>query len=1326
MTTMLFVSCICHAQTYTFSTSGTWTCPAGVTTITVQCWGAGGAGGSANITGTQVGAGGGGGGYTEKTYTVVPGTVYPVTVGIGGIGDATNTGAAAAGGNSLFNNDNTTIARGGLGGYANGGTAGTGQNDSTQNAIGGNGSTGSVLTLISGAGGGGAGQNNNGGNAIGATGGLMVCGGGGAGGNAVSGNSRGNNGNNYGAGGGGACKTGGTNRAGGNGGNGLVVINIGSPATVQITALSANACSGGTITISGSNFTGITASRVTINGNPVQSITSFTSSQIIAVTNTPVTGVVRVVTNEAQAYSCNLFTVYTLPTASISGTSAVCLNSSSPVITFTGANGTAPYTFIYKINGGSNQTLVTSSSSSSATVTQATTTAGTYTYTLVSVSDANCSQLQSGSFSVTVNSASVGGNIAGGSTLCQGSNSGTLTLSGNTGNVTRWESSTNAGVLWTSISNTSTSQSYSNLSQATLYRAVVQSGVCPSANSATASMIITIPYSATISYAGSPFCSSTGTALTTFSGSIGGVFSASPTVGSINAATGAVDLSSTNPGKYTISYTLPAIGGCPVYTTATTLLVNPNVWKGTINGYWNDPLNWAGQAIPTGACPITIPAGTPFSPTVPTGTTVNLQNLNVNAGATLTLVDCILQVGGNINNAGTINAAAATIEVIGSSAQTLGSNTFLNNAVKNLIISAPTVNLAGPLSIYGTLSFSGVGQTLVTNDNLTLKSSASGTANIAAIPVDAAGIALDSITGKVTVERYISAAKAWRLLAAPANCTQTIKQTWQENQTANSTTLNGYGIQMSGNRTTWDADGFDMRTPASASIKTYVPATDTWTSVTSTYNPINSAAAYMVLIRGDRTVNAFGQAPTSTVLRTQSTVATGKQPTQTIAAGQFTLVANPYASAIDFQEITRTGGVQTAFYVWDPKLGGGLGGYQTIAARGATPSSINSYSIVPGGGSYAAGNKLIESGEAFFVTATGTAGTITINEASKVSGSNLVSRDLSEPGSLRINLNRMSGSTATLVDGVINMYDSSYSAGVDGEDIRKISTVGESLSIKTDNIYLAADKRPLPGNNDTLALALGTLSRLTYQLEFTAENLDNSSAAFLVDRFLNTVTPIDLTTTSNIPFTVTDAAGSYAADRFAVTFNAMKLLPVMFTSIAATRNNDKTITVRWSVENEADIKEYIVERSSDGRNFKAMKSKAPATSGTQHLYTVVDIKPLASDNFYRIRSVDMDGRTLYSNIVKVSNIVTPSTINVYPNPVENKTMNIYFDAQTAGTEYTLSLYGNNGQLVHQTTTTVSGSTDVKTVMLNQSIAAGKYTLVASNSSMKTSVSLLIK
>jgi hypothetical protein len=91
-----------------------------------------------------------------------------------------------------------------------------------------------------------------------------------------------------------------------------------------------------------------------------------------------------------------------LPTATIGGTTAVCQNAPQPNITFTGSSGTAPYTFTYKINGGSELTVTTSAMSNTVTVAHNTSMVGGFNYTLVSVSDMYCSQNQSGSAAITV------------------------------------------------------------------------------------------------------------------------------------------------------------------------------------------------------------------------------------------------------------------------------------------------------------------------------------------------------------------------------------------------------------------------------------------------------------------------------------------------------------------------------------------------------------------------------------------------------------------------------------------------------------------------------------------------------------------------------------------------------------------------------------------------------------------------------------------------------------------------------------------------------------------------------------------------------------
>ncbi len=168
------------------------------------------------------------------------------------------------------------------------------------------------------------------------------------------------------------------------------------------------------ITFTGANSTPPYKFTYTINGGPDLFVTTTVGNSVTVPVPTGSVGTfvyALVSVQDASSTACiqnqagsATVTVNGLPTASISGTTAVCLNTTAPTVTFTGANGIAPYKFIYTINGGSNLT-VTTTSGNSVTIAAPTGTAGTFTYSLVSVQESSstaCIQTQSGSAIITV------------------------------------------------------------------------------------------------------------------------------------------------------------------------------------------------------------------------------------------------------------------------------------------------------------------------------------------------------------------------------------------------------------------------------------------------------------------------------------------------------------------------------------------------------------------------------------------------------------------------------------------------------------------------------------------------------------------------------------------------------------------------------------------------------------------------------------------------------------------------------------------------------------------------------------------------------------
>ena len=139
------------------------------------------------------------------------------------------------------------------------------------------------------------------------------------------------------------------------------------------------------------------------------------------------------------------------------------------------------------------------------------------------------------------------------------------------------------------------------------------------------------------------------------------------------------------------------------------------------------------------------------------------------------------------------------------------------------------------------------------------------------------------------------------------------------------------------NAATQPTPGFDGLTTPGPSVKVYNYLTDGYVGPASTSLPIYNQKGYFVFVRGDRSVTTAAQPATPTILRTKGTLFTPATPppSTTVVAGKFESVGNPYASALDVRLITKSGGTDEFFYVWDPRLGGnyGYGAFQELYKR---------------------------------------------------------------------------------------------------------------------------------------------------------------------------------------------------------------------------------------------------------------------------------------------------------------------------------------------------------------------------------------------------------
>ncbi len=521
-----------------------------------------------------------------------------------------------------------------------------------------------------------------------------------------------------------------------------------------------------------------------------------------------------------------------------------------------------------------------------------------------------------------------------------------------------------------------------------------------------------------------------------------------------------------------------------------------------------------------------------------------INNVTVSPGATLDLGTTTLSTAGNITNTGALTASDATVELNGTSAQSIFGNEF---ELGSLTLNNPAgAILSAPLKLTTLLTLTN-GQ-LNTSNLLTLGSDVNGTAMVDVITGG-------SIVGNVTTERYIPARRAFRLLSSSVTSTTSININWQEggnNTGTNYPTDNvdpnpGYGTHITGSTT--GENGFDATGSGNPSLFALNNGAQAWEAITNTdVTTLTAGTPLRLMVRGDRSIDLTTNAatPSNTTLRSTGTLATATIQTTGADlnhnAGAFNFIGNPYQASVNVNDVLAgSNNIKASeVWVWDATLGA-RGQYVTVLLDGTGSSN----------GATSKSYHYIQPGQSFFTATENTVGdnstSVVFNETDKAVGNDVTvfnnnATTFASSSQLIAKLYRTDryGTYAGLQDNFVILYDNNYSNELTSEDVSKFYNIDENMGILKEGTLLSVDKLAMPTENDEVQLYNALYRVSNYTLDITVNGF-NEVTPYLEDTYTGELTMLE-NGLNTITFSVDETIdASIDATRFKIVYQAQAL-----------------------------------------------------------------------------------------------------------------------------------------------------------------------------------------
>ncbi|MDR3681856.1 MAG: T9SS type A sorting domain-containing protein [Flavipsychrobacter sp.] len=452
------------------------------------------------------------------------------------------------------------------------------------------------------------------------------------------------------------------------------------------------------------------------------------------------------------------------------------------------------------------------------------------------------------------------------------------------------------------------------------------------------------------------------------------------------------------------------------------------------------------------------------------------------------------------------NARTANINLT-SGTQTITDSLLLTGAGGTLTISSgANINIA-PGAV---VSWPTAATTVLASgtNGLVLKSDNTGTGRIDQMP------ASSSITGTVSIERYIPGQRGYRLLGQPYTANQDLS--------ALTPYFDITGITSGSTCSGTSASAFSYTPGTSPAFTGITSGTGAFPAATNTSaSQSNGILAFVRGAKGEGCNSNLNYTPSNVTVVTSGTINQGTI-TQVVPANGWNLIANPYPSQIDLSSVTNISSLDHI------KIVNPAGQFVNVHTNGTQYADGSSSTIIPVNGAFLAHN------------GTGSDLTLTFSETNKTASTPVSTVFKTTNTYPTLQLSVYNGNSFW-DNWTLNMKPGTREVAGDAGDLDKISNAQFDIySLSKDNKSLNFDARDADtiADGDIIHMGIRSVPQSNYTLEVSEYTLPVNKTVYLHDKYTSTYTLLSNGLTYS--FAVNADTASQGQNRMELVFNSDK------------------------------------------------------------------------------------------------------------------------------------------------------------------------------------------